>query len=128
MHASSEELAQVKDIGMITAASIRTFFNNPQSLETIRRLREAGFSLEETALQGADDIFTGKTFVLTGTLPTMKRSEAQKLIEDRGGRCSSSVSSKTDYVLAGDEAGSKLTKAQSLGIPVISEEEFLKML
>ena len=128
MQASSEELAQVKDIGLITATSIRTFFNNPQSLETIRRLREAGFSLEEKVAAGSDGIFTGKTFVLTGTLPTMKRSDAQKLIEDRGGRCSSSVSAKTDYVLAGEEAGSKLTKAQQLGIRVISEAEFIEML
>ena len=128
MQASSEELAQVKDIGLITATSIRTFFNNPQSLEIIRRLKEAGFALEEVAEDTSEGVFTGKTFVLTGTLPTMKRSEAQKLIEARGGHCSSSVSAKTDYVLAGEEAGSKLTKAQQLGIPVISEEEFVKML
>ena len=73
-------------------------------------------------------IFEGKTFVLTGTLPTMKRSEASKLIEQHGGKTSSSVSKKTSYVLAGEEAGSKLTKAQTLGIPVISEDEFLKMI
>ena len=75
-----------------------------------------------------DTRFEGKVFVLTGTLPTMSRKEASDLIESYGGKTSSSVSKKTDYVLAGEEAGSKLTKAQSLGIPVISEEEFLSMI
>ena len=75
-----------------------------------------------------DERFNGKTFVLTGTLPTMKRDEASKLIESFGGKTSSSVSKKTDYVLAGEEAGSKLVKAQQLGVKIISEEEFLEMI
>lgn len=128
MKASEEELSRVKDIGQITAASIRMFFNNPQSVRTIEKLRAQGLRLQEAAADTSDGVFAGKIFVLTGTLPTMKRSQAQKLIEDRGGHCSSSVSAKTDYVLAGEEAGSKLTKAQQLGIPVISEEDFVKML
>ncbi len=128
MNASVEELARVKDIGQITANSIRLFFSNPQSVELVARLQAAGLRMAEAVSAGADGAFAGKIFVLTGTLPTLKRSQAQKMIEDRGGHCSSSVSAKTDYVLAGDEAGSKLSKAQQLGIPVISEEEFMKML
>ena len=84
--------------------------------------------MKSSAPKSSGGIFSGKTFVLTGTLPTMKRSEASKIIEENGGKTSSSVSKKTSYVLAGEEAGSKLTKAQSLGITIISEEEFKAML
>ena len=83
--------------------------------------------LTEPTAEKKNDIFKGKTFVLTGTLPTLKRSQASKIIEDNGGKVSSSVSKKTDYVLAGEEAGSKLVKAQNLGITIISEEQLLEM-
>ena len=93
----------------------------------IDRLKEAGVvTTSETEIPG-DGVFSGKTFVLTGTLPSLKRSEAAAIIEERGGKTSSSVSKNTDYVLAGEDAGSKLTKAQTLGVPIIDEETFLKM-
>ena len=96
-------------------------------IKLIERLRELGVNM--TYSDGkVSDKFNGLTFVLTGTLPTLKREEAKELIEKRGGKCSGSVSKKTSYVLAGEEAGSKLTKANELGIPVISEEQLLKML
>ena len=91
-------------------------------------LKELGLEMKPSEQKKKGGIFEGKTFVLTGTLPTMKRSEAGKLIEQNGGKTSSSVSKKTDYVLAGEDAGSKLTKAQQLGITIISEEELLNML
>ena len=93
----------------------------------MEKLREKGVNFE-CLERATGNIFEGKTFVLTGTLPTLTRSEASKLIEDNGGKTSSSVSKKTDYVLAGSEAGSKLDKAQALGINIIDEEQFKNML
>jgi DNA ligase (NAD+) len=121
------ELCEVNDIGTISAKNIINFFSHPQTRSLVDRLKVAGVVTEyKTDIK--DDRFTGKTFVLTGTLPTMKRDEASKLIESFGGKTSSSVSKKTDYVLAGEEAGSKLVKAQQLGVKIISEEEFLEMI
>ena len=96
----------------------------------IAELKELGLNMvcETKAAPLVQSEITGKTFVLTGTLPTLKRADAQKLIEERGGKCSSSVSSKTDYVLAGEEAGSKLERAQQLGIRILSEAEFRELL
>jgi len=127
MQASEEELTAIADIGGVMAKSILHFFGEEKNLETIEKLRSAGvnFTAEEKA--DADDRFAGKTFVLTGTLPTYKRDEAKKIIEERGGNVSGSVSKKTDYVLAGEEAGSKLDKAQALGIAIIDEEQFKEM-
>lgn len=128
--ATVEQLAALPDFGMIMAQSVYDFFRMEQSLHTVRLLAEAGVRMEQKT--GADsplDLrFAGKTFVLTGTLPTLKRAQAQALIEARGGKCAGSVSSKTTYVLAGEEAGSKLEKANKLGIPVISEAALLQML
>ena len=93
----------------------------------IRRLREKGVNMQYTS-SVESDVLKGRTIVVTGTLPTLSRDEAEKLIRDNGGKASSSVSKKTSYVLAGEKAGSKLDKANSLGIPVITEEEFLKMI
>jgi len=129
---TEEQLAEVQDIGEITAKTIVEFFALPETRTIVDKLRNAGVllalpELPETDGQ-PDERFAGMTFVLTGTLPTMTRDEATAIIKNHGGKATGSVSKKTTYVLAGEEAGSKLTKAQSLGIPVISEEEFLQML
>ena len=124
--ATVEELIKADDIGEITAQNIVEWFASPQSRHLLRLLREAGVNTECKAAD-AGTLFSGKTFVLTGTLPTYTRAEASEMIERLGGKVSSSVSKKTDYVLAGEEAGSKLDKAHSLGIPVISEGEFMAM-
>jgi len=127
MEATLLELLAVQDIGQITAENIVDYFENPQSRHQIELFREAGLSFtsdEETV----DKRFSGMTFVLTGTLPTYTRDEAGAIIEKFGGKVSGSVSKKTTYVLAGEAAGSKLTKAENLGISIIDEEAFLKML
>ena len=126
---SLDELVAIPEIGPILAASVYEFFHDERNLELISRLRAAGVQLEmDTSSTAAlDDRFVGKTFVLTGKLENYTRDEAAKLIEDRGGRVSSSVSKKTDYVVAGEEAGSKLTKAESLGVAVLNEEQFSLM-
>lgn len=127
MAASAEELTAVPDIGPITAGFIREWLDQPQSQHQIRLLREAGVVLENTDVV-LDTRFQGKTFVLTGALEQYTREEAGALIEKFGGKVSSSVSKKTSYVLAGENAGSKLTKANDLGIPVITEDEFAQMI
>lgn len=125
--ATVEEIAELDDFGNITAECVVDFFSHPQNIALCRRLAEAGV---ETSYKGAPkgDTLAGLTFVLTGTLPTMSRDEASELIKNAGGKTSGSVSKKTDYVVAGEAAGSKLTKAQSLGVKIISEEELLAML
>lgn len=126
-NASLEELMAVPDIGGITSEGLYQYFREEKNIEIIENLKAAGVRMEAAeAVQG--EKLAGLTFVITGTLPTMGRSEAQELIEKNGGKVSGSVSKKTNYVLAGEAAGSKLAKAQELGITVISEEEFLKLL
>jgi DNA ligase (NAD+) len=125
--ASTEEIAGLSDFGAITAECIVSYFSHPQTRVLIDRLKEAGV-VTTAAKKEAGGLFAGKTFVLTGTLQTLKRSEAAALIEERGGKTSSSVSKATDFVLAGEEAGSKLQKAQTLGIRIIDEEAFLLMI
>ena len=127
MTASAEDIAAIDGFGQVMADSVVAFFRLPPSRELVARLAEAGVNMTAVT-QRVDDRFAGMTFVLTGTLPTMKRSEAATLVEQYGGKTAGSVSKKTTYVLAGEEAGSKLTKAQQLGVPVITEEEFLDML
>ena len=127
MAADTEELTRVPDIGAITAGFITEWFSMPQSQHQIRLLREAGVDFASHE-EKKDDRFAGLTFVLTGALERFTRDEASALIEGFGGKASSSVSKKTSYVVAGENAGSKLTKAQSLGIPVLSEDEFADML
>ncbi|MGN0498305.1 MAG: NAD-dependent DNA ligase LigA [Acutalibacteraceae bacterium] len=127
MPAENEEISSIDGYGKIMADSVCEYFSLDSTKELINRLRELGVKMPAAEKQTTDSKFSGKIFVLTGTLPTLKRSEASKIIESLGGKTSSSVSKKTDFVLAGDEAGSKLTKAQSLGITIISEEEFLEM-
>ena len=125
--ASAEEIASIDDFGAITASCVVSYFSHPQTRALVDRLKAAGVvTSEEKKEKGA--LFAGKTFVLTGTLPTLKRSQAAALIEENGGKTSSAVSKSTDFVLAGEEAGSKLTKAQSLGIAIIDEEKLLLMI
>lgn len=125
--ATEEELTAIDDIGAITAAYIREWLDNPQSRHLMDRLKAAGVSMDSAAAH-VDDRFQGMTFVLTGTLERFTREEAAALIEERGGKASGSVSKKTTYVVAGENAGSKLRKANDLGIPVLTEEEFTVML
>ena len=125
--ATVEELTAIDDVGAITAAYIRKWLDDPQSQELIARLKEAGVSME-AAQQSAGEQFKGMTFVLTGTLERFTREEAAEMIEARGGKASGSVSKKTTYVVAGENAGSKLRKANDLGIPVLTEEKFAAML
>lgn len=128
MNAKTEDFEAIEGFGGIMAKSLENYFSLESTRELIAQLKELGLEMKPSPQKTSGGVFEGKTFVLTGTLPTMKRSEASKIIEDNGGKTSSSVSKKTSYVLAGEEAGSKLTKAQSLGIPVLTEEEFLNML
>lgn len=125
--ATLEELTAIDDIGEITARSILEWVSSPQSQHLISRLKEAGVNMT-AAEQGSDQRFAGMTFVLTGALEQFTRDEATEMIEARGGKASGSVSKKTTYVVAGEAAGSKLRKAQELGIPVLSEQEFLALL
>ncbi len=124
MNSSYEELRLIEDVGEITAKTIHEFFAQEQTRDLISKLKEAGVNMEVIEEEGVDNRFEGKTFVLTGTLENYSREQATEIIEKFGGKTSSSVSKKTDYVLAGEEAGSKLRKAQELGIKIISEEEF----
>ncbi len=126
-NATLEELQAVPDIGGVTSEGLYQYFRDEKNIEIIEKLKAFGVRME-AAESAQGEKFAGLTFVITGTLPTMGRSEAQELIEKNGGKVSGSVSKKTSYVLAGEAAGSKLTKAQELGITVISEEELLKML
>ena len=128
MEVTSSELAMVEDIGPIMADSIREFFLQDQTIDLIKRLKQAGVNMEYQEEEGSDERFFGKTFVLTGSLEKYTRGEAGNIIEKFGGKTSSSVSKKTDYVLAGEEAGSKLTKAQNLGVKIITEQEFDEMI
>jgi DNA ligase (NAD+) len=122
MAATEEQLQKVADIGPIVAKSLRTFFDQPHNCEVVAQLRACGitWSEGEPLLQALTPL-SGKTFVLTGTLPTLDREEAKALIESAGGKVSSAVSKKTSFVVAGTEAGNKLDKALSLGVPVIDE-------
>jgi DNA ligase (NAD+) len=125
--ASEEGIASINGFGGIMAESVHRFFNLPNTAHLIGRLRDAGVNMAALASEPDDSRFTGKTFVLTGTLSGMTRAEASEIIEKHGGKVSGSVSKKTDYVLAGEDAGSKLAKANQLGVKVISEADFENM-
>lgn len=127
MNASVDDILQIDGFGKIMAESVVEFFSSDSTKELIAKLKEVGVNMKSTNVV-EDTRFSGMTFVLTGTLPTLKRAEASKIIESFGGKTSSSVSKKTTYVLAGEEAGSKLDKANKLGVQVISEEEFKEMI
>lgn len=126
-NASFESLALTDDVGEITANNIIEFFAQEQTKDIIERLKNLGVNMESLQEENIDNRFEGKVFVLTGALEKYSRKEAEDLIEKYGGKTSSSVSKKTSYVLAGEDAGSKLTKAQELGITIITEEEFENM-
>jgi DNA ligase (NAD+) len=126
--ATVEVLDDIPEIGLTVAVSVYEWFRGPRHIELIERLKAAGVKMEtDGGGKMLDERFAGKTFVLTGKLENYTRDEAAKLIEDRGGRVSSSVSKKTDFVIAGEDAGSKLTKAESLGVPILLESEFGQM-
>lgn len=128
MEADAEELQKVDDVGEVTAVCIREFFEDEKNREIVKRLKDCGVNMELKETANADLRFAGLTFVITGTLPSMDRKEAASLIDARGGKVTGSVSKKTDYLLAGENAGSKLAKANELGIRVISEDELKNML
>lgn len=127
MNASVDDILEIDGFGVVMAQSVVEFFESDSSKELIEKLKEVGVNMISTNVI-KDNRFEGMTFVLTGTLPTLKRSEASSIIESFGGKASSSVSKKTTYVLAGEEAGSKLDKANSLGVEVINEEQFKEMI
>ncbi|MBE6548342.1 MAG: NAD-dependent DNA ligase LigA [Ruminococcaceae bacterium] len=127
MSATAEELVQIPDFGAVTSECVVNFFSHEQNVNLCNKLKAAGVLCSSTAAPKGEK-FKGLTFVLTGTLPTMSRDEASEMIKVNGGKVSGSVSSKTSYVVAGEAAGSKLTKAQSLGVNIIDEETLLKMI
>lgn len=127
MAAEPDEIAAIDGFGDILAQSVYNAMREPHRVKLIERLKELGLNMTYSE-QKVSDKLAGLTFVLTGTLPTLKRDEAKEMIEKRGGKCSGSVSKKTSYVVAGEEAGSKLTKANELGITVLTEEQFLNMI
>jgi DNA ligase (NAD+) len=127
-NASAQELSQIYEIGQVVAASIHEWFHEKRNWRLIKRLSEAGVKMKAlSAGSSVDRVFEGKIFVLTGTLPSMKRDDVRNFIESRGGRVSGSVSKRTDFVVAGDEAGSKLTKAKELGIPILDEVRLINL-
>lgn len=128
MNAKASDFETIDGIGEIMALNIESYFSLESNKQLVSELKALGLKMKSTLKKTEGGIFEGKTFVLTGTLPTMKRSEASKIIEANGGKTSSSVSKKTSYVLAGEDSGSKLTKAQSLGVTIITEEQFKAML
>lgn len=128
MNADAQEINTIDGFGEIMADSLVQYFSLDSTKHLINELKAFGVKMKPAEKKKEGGVFEGKTFVLTGTLPTMSRKEASKIIEDNGGKTSSSVSKKTDYVLAGEAAGSKLTRAQSLGVTVITEEEFMNMI
>ena len=127
IQATSEELAMIQDIGPIVANNIKEFFIQEQTQDLIKRLKESGVNTKNLEEETEDNRFEGMTFVLTGSLEEFTRVEASNIIEKFGGKTSSTVSKKTDYVLAGEEAGSKLTKAQNLGVTILTEAQFQEM-
>ena len=128
MEASYEELQMIDDVGEITAKEIEEFFKQDQTIDLINKLKSAGVNMNVLEEESTDNRFEGKTFVLTGSLEHYSRDQASEMIEKLGGKTSSSVSKNTDYVIAGEDAGSKLKKAQELGVTIISEEEFTTMI
>jgi DNA ligase (NAD+) len=128
LHASEQQLLDVEDVGPVVARSIMMFASDPVNLELVEQLRAAGITWAEGASESRPKPLLGKTFVLTGTLPDLSREKAAEMIEAAGGKVAGSVSKKTSYVVAGEDAGSKLAKAQELGVPIIDEAKLLQLL
>jgi len=128
MSAPHDELCNINDIGAITADNVTEYFSNSENIALINRLKEYGVVTEANSVLSESNKLEGYTFVITGTLPSLSRDEATALIKANGGKVTSSVSKKTDYLLCGEDAGSKLTKAESLGINIIDEDELYKMI
>ena len=128
MNADIDSITEIDGIGTVMAKNIVQYFSLTKNIDMISEFKKLGLNLTEPVEEKKNSTFSGKTFVLTGTLPTLKRSQAAKIIENHGGKVSSSVSKKTSYVLAGEDAGSKFTKAQTLGIKIISEDEFFTLI
>ena len=126
--ADRDALMEVDDVGEVSADCIFRFFHDEKNKEMIARLKSLGVNMEAEETETIDSAVSGKTVVITGTLPTLGRKEAAELVEKYGGKVSGSVSKKTDYVVAGESAGSKLTKAQELGITVLTEAELFVLL
>jgi len=127
MAADEETLASIDQIGPTMAESVSEYFRDPKNVEVIKKIRKAGVRLQQPQGRGTNKL-AGKTIVVTGMLEGLSRQEAEQAIRDAGGKVASSVSKKTDFVLAGEKAGSKLEKAQKLGVKVINEKEFLEMI
>ena len=127
-NASEDELKNLPDVGEITAHCLVEYLNKPESRHMLEELEQMGVNLSSTSKENSSEKLAGLTIVVTGTLPTLGRKEVQELISNNGGKCTGSVSKKTDILVAGEAAGSKLTKALELGVKVISEEELLEML
>ena len=125
---TEEELKEVDDIGEISAKSIYDYLHDDVNINIINRIKASGVNLKRVEKEGSSEKLAGLTFVITGTLPSLGRKEAQELIELNGGKCAGSVSKKTNYLVAGEAAGSKLDKANALGVTVLSEEELLEMI
>jgi DNA ligase (NAD+) len=129
MDASQEQLMQVSDIGPVVAASLRTFFDQAHNREVVEQLRALGVHWPEMQAASRSDLaLSGKTLVITGTLPSLSREQATELIESAGGKVAGSVSQKTTYLVAGTDSGSKLLKAQSLGVTVLDESQLLRLI
>ena len=126
--ATLDQLQKAEEVGPKVAESVRQFFREPQNRELVQRLRSAGLTFEHHVKKKAGGPLAGMTFVLTGTLPNLSRDDAKALIETAGGKVSGSVSKKTTYVVAGSDAGSKLAKAQELGVKVVGEEELMNLI
>ena len=127
INAQVESIMEIDGFGEIGAKSVVEYFGRDTVKTVIDKLKNAGVNTQFKSSR-TSDVLSGKTFVVTGTLPSLSRDDAEKLIADNGGKAASSVSKKTSYVLAGEKAGSKLDKAKTLGIPVITEQEFLDMI
>jgi DNA ligase (NAD+) len=127
LDAPVEELEAVHGIGRTTAEALHAFAQQERNREVVRKLAESGVVMVEERAAPAEGVLSGLTFVVTGTLPTLSRTECQRLIEERGGRVTGSVTRKTDYLVVGEDAGSKLTKAQELGVPQLTEAQLLAL-